>query len=200
MHNVIIGVNNYGKAFCYDLDRKENLILPQSHWVSYFDHEVVVIGRTLYLVGRILCTHHTLYKVMSCLCFDDIKNLRSSANFDWQPLEWKRKTAFSDTRINTSLEELNGRLYYIGGYNEGGCCGTVECYDPELDQWNYCASLINSRCKSGSVTASGHIYIIGGQSRSFLADLADDSPLSSVERYDTVEDSWCLVAPMKEGR
>ena len=36
----------------------------------------------------------------------------------------------------------------------------MECYDPELDQLNYCAGLINSRCKSGCVTANGHINFI----------------------------------------
>ena len=198
VHNVIIGISNSHKTFCYDLERKETLILPDPCPQSY--PQVAIIGRTLYLVGGFKSAFAETIKILSCLCFDDVKNLRSSANFREQPLEWKRKTSYNNARIKASLEELNGRLYYIGGYDERGCCGTVECYDPELDQWNYCASLINSRCGSGSVTAKGHIYIIGGQNGSFLAELADDLPLSSVERYDAFEDSWSLVAPMKEGK
>ena len=198
VHNVIIGVNNFHRAFCYDLDNKETLILPEP-WPQFYP-QVAIVGRRLYLVAGFTSGFTETIRRVSCLCFDDIKNLRSSSNFGVQPIEWKMKTAFNDARIKASLQELNGRLYYIGGHDGRDCCGTVECYDPELDQWHYCASLIKSRCKSGCVTANGHIYIIGGQSGSLLADLADDSPLSSVEKYDAFEDSWSLVAPMKEGR
>jgi len=34
VHNVIIGVNNYGKAFCYDLEREQNLTKSSTESVA----------------------------------------------------------------------------------------------------------------------------------------------------------------------
>ena len=199
LHNIMIGVGtgNCRKAFCYDLDSTETRILPD---MSLQCHpQVAIFGRTLYLVGGYLFSSGSdPVKRVSALCFDDVKQLRSSVNVGVHPLQWKAKAPFNDARTKASLVELNGQLYYIGGWNaEMGCCGTVECYNPEVDQWDYCASLNNARCKSGSVTAKGHIYIVGGGST--LGDFGG-SVFSSVEKYNPDEDSWSLVAPMKEAR
>ena len=74
------------------------------------------------------------------------------------------------------------QLYYIGGWLEdGSCCNTVECYNPEIDEWVYCTSLNTSRSRSGCVTGNGHIYIIGGGTA--LISESSETFLSSVERF-----------------
>ena len=197
LHNVLVGIgtDNCRKAFCYDLDKKETLILSELSLLQYHP-QVAIVGRTLYLVGGQKYNNDAVKRV-SALCFDDAKNLRSTLGLRMQ-LEWRTKMPFKDARFRASLAELNGMLYYIGGWDgTNGCLDTVECYFPEIDDWNYCARLNSSRCKSGCVTAKGHIYVIGGGNT--LGELSG-SRLSGVEKYDAESDSWSYVAPMKEAR
>ena len=182
VHNVMIGISSalYGsrKAFCYDLDKEETFVLsdyPNMH----VDPELAVTGRSLYIIGGSKLAPTRL----SALCLDEVKNQRkpSFSIFSMDP-EWETKAPCKVSRIKASLAQLNGLLYYIGGWLEdGSCCNTVECYNPEMDEWVYCASLNTSRSRSGCVTGNGHIYIIGGGT----APLAESSEtfLSSVERF-----------------
>lgn len=192
LHDVMIGVStdNSGKAFCYDLDKNEARILSYSSIMLYHP-QVAVVGRTVYLVGKQKSNYDA---AMSTICFDDAKKLKFSPDVPVS-LEWKAKTPFNDARSKASLAELGGQLYYIGGWSlSSGCVDTVEYYLPEIDEWDYCASLNTSRCKSASVTAKGHIYVIGGETS------LGGTPLSSVEKYDPEADSWSYVASMKEAR
>ena len=181
LHNVMIGIgtDNCRKAFCYDLDKKETLILSDLSLLQYHP-QVAFVGRTLYLVGGQKYNNDAVGRVCA-LCFDDAKNLRSSLSLRMQ-MDWKTKMPCKDARLAASLVELNGLLYYIGGYRIGsGGCNIVECYNPEIDQWNYCGRLNTSRCKSGCVVAQGHIYVIGGGN--MLGEYTSESVLSSVERF-----------------
>lgn len=78
-----------------------------------------------------------------------------------------------------------------------GCCGIVECYNFEVDRWDYCVSLNNVRCKSGFVIVKGYIYIVGGGS--IFGDFGG-SIFLSVEKYNLDEDFWLFVVSMKEVR
>ena len=176
LHNVMIGIScMYGsyKAFCYDLDKEETFALsdyPNMH----VDPELAVIGRSLYIIGAGSTR-------LSTLCLDEVKNEKKSRILSMHP-EWETKAPCKVDRVGASLVQLNGLLYYIGGWLEdGSCCNTVECYNPEIDEWVYCTSLNTSRSRSGCVTGNGHIYIIGGGT----APLAESSEtfLSSVERF-----------------
>ena len=184
LHNVMIGIRSalYGsrKAFCYDLDKEETFVLsdyPNMH----VDPELAVTGRSLYIIGGSKLFNGAPTR-LSALCLDEVKNQRkpSFSIFSMDP-EWETKAPCKVSRIKASLAQLNGLLYYIGGWLEdGSCCNTVECYNPEMDEWVYCASLNTSRSRSGCVTGNGHIYIIGGGT----AHISENSDfLSSVERF-----------------
>ena len=174
VHNVMIGISSalYGsrKAFCYDLDKEETFVLsdyPNMH----VDPELAVIGRSLYIIGASSTR-------LSTLCLDEVKNERKSSMHP----EWETKAPCKVGRVGASLVQLNGLLYYIGGWLEdGSCCNTVECYNPEIDEWVYCTSLNTSRSRSGCVTGNGHIYIIGGGTA--LISESSETFLSSVERF-----------------
>ena len=118
---------------------------------------------------------------LSALCLDEVQNQKSSLGFSMYP-QWKTKRPCTDSRTCASLAELNGLLYYIGGWREDeNSCNTVECYNPEIDEWVFCASLNTSRSRSGCVVGNDHIYIIGGQT--VRTPLNSGSLLSSVERF-----------------
>ena len=183
LHNVMIGISAvlYGscKVFCYDLDKEETFVLsdyPNMH----VGPELAVIGRSLYIIGGCKIFNGSPTR-LSTLCLDEVKNQeKSSFSFSMHP-QWETKTPCKVGRARASLAQLNGLLYYMGGSLEDGSCrNTVECYNPEMDDWMFCASLNTSRSRSGCVTGNGHIYIIGGGT----AHLLENSDfLSSVERF-----------------
>ncbi|XP_020607091.1 kelch-like protein 17 [Orbicella faveolata] len=162
IHDIIIGIGTVTccNVVCYDMSKNEILNLGDFSECNY-DPQVAVIGWTVYLVGGRQCNNEGVKRV-SALCFDDAKKLTSSAGIKIAP-EWKEKEPCEEARLQASLVGLHGLLYYIGGWNlPRGCTNTVECYDPELDEWNFCAGLNKARCHSGCVATEKHIFIIGG--------------------------------------
>ena len=198
LHNVMIGIGtgDCQKAFCYDLNNKEMLTLPELSLLQYAP-QVAVVGRTLYLVGGQKYNNESVKRV-TAVCFDDAKTLRASTVIR-MGLEWKTKTPCEEARLNASLVTLNGLLYYIGGWHQpsGQCSNTVECYDPEVNEWSRYAGVNTSRCKSGCVATKKHIFIIGGETSLITRG---DTVLSSVEKYDPERNSWTYVFPLKEAR
>ena len=197
IHDIVIGVDTstLREAFCYDMSQNEILTLGDfTEW--QYHPQVVVVGQTVYLVGGQKYNSESVKRV-SGLCFGDAKKMMSSAGVK-MVLEWKAKAPFEEARLQASLVALGGLLYYIGGWNLSRVCtNTVECYDPERDEWNSCAGLNTARCKSGCVATENHIFIIGGGA---TIRQKRDSMLSSVEKYNPEENSWSYVSPLKEAR
>ena len=197
IHDIMIGIGtvNCRKAFCYDMSKNEVLNLGDFSECNY-DPQVAVVGRSVYLVGGRKYNNESVKRVIA-VCFDDAKKLMSSAGVKMGP-EWKEKKPFKEARLQASLAALDGLLYYIGGWNSpSGCTNTVECYDPELDEWNLSAGLNKARCHSSCVATEKHIFIIGGGT-TFRPQRT--SVLSSVEKYDPERNSWSYVSPLNEAR
>ena len=197
VHDIIIGIGTVTcrKAFCYDMTKNEILNLGDFSECNY-DPQVAVIGRTVYLVGGRKYNDESVRRVRA-MCFDDAKSLKSSAGVKMAPI-WKEKEPCEGARLQASLVALDGLLYYIGGWNlPSGCTNTVECYDPKVDEWNFCAGLNKARCHSGCVVTDKHVFIIGGGT-TFRPERA--SVLSSVEKYDPERNSWSYVAPLNVAR
>ena len=192
--NVMIGIENYSpcKAFLYDLDKKKSVLLSVESDLECLQ-EIILVGQTLYVIGM---NFHSHQKNLSAVCFDDLKSAKP-LTCERRPLELKLKTVFGEDRICASVVFLNGLMYYIGGSPTtfGSCYGTVECYNPEMDEWSLCAGLNTPRCMSGCVASEQNIYVIGGQTK-----LNSHSLLSNVEKYDPKSNSWSYVAGLKEAR
>ncbi|KAL9954904.1 hypothetical protein ACROYT_G042490 [Oculina patagonica] len=133
------------------------------------------------------------------LSLRDQKSLASAMMQIRGRLKWETKTYFSEFRVDASLVSLNGLLYYIGGchYESGSCRDTVECYNPEMKEWSFCAVLNMPRCRSGCVVSEQNIYVIGGGTK---LDFYAKPILSSVEKYDPERNYWTYVADLKEAR
>ena len=184
LHDVMIGISSIlfssQKAFCYDLDKKETFVLPEIPEV-HSAPKVAVVGRSLYIIDGFKFHHVNGPTKLSALCLDEVQNEKSSLSFSMYP-QWKTKRPCTDSRTEASVAELNGLLYYIGGWRDDEISlKTVECYNPEIDKWVFCASLNTSRSRSGCVVGNDHIYIIGGVT--VLEPLNFRSLLSSVERF-----------------
>ena len=197
LHDVMIGIGtgDCRKTFCYDLNNKQVMALGDLS-LFQFGPQVAVVGRTVFLVGGQTLTNRSEKRV-NAACFDDVKKLKFSVGGKMGP-EWKEKVPCEEARLKASLVAFDGLLYYIGGWNlPSGCTDTVECYNPDMNEWNSCAGLNTSRCKSGCVVTKKHIFIIGGGT---TFGQQRDSMLSSVEKYDPEGNSWSYVSPLKEAR
>ncbi|XP_078351049.1 kelch-like protein 25 [Oculina patagonica] len=198
IRNVMIGVSKTAprKAFFYDLDRKENLLLTDVSELEYLQ-QVAVVGQKLYVIGG---ESYFGIRRLNAVCFDNFKSPKSSAS-ERMHLEWETKAHFGEYRAYASLVNLNGLLYYIGGchydhYESGRCRNTVECYNPEMGEWSFCAGLNMARCRFGCVASEQNIYVIGGGTTPELYS----EPLASVEKYDPVRNCWSYVATLNEAR
>ena len=57
---------------------------------------------------------------------------------------------------------LNDKLYVCGGYGGVSSLSSVECYDPETNQWQMVTNMGYHRCAAGVTMFDGHIYALGG--------------------------------------
>jgi len=65
----------------------------------------------------------------------------------WDPKtdSWSYVASMTSKRQSPQAAELGGKLYVIGGQNEGDFNPTMECYDPMTNCWSFKASLISKR-------------------------------------------------------
>ena len=78
--------------------------------------------------------------------------------------EWELMSLMVEKRCYVSSAALNNQIYAIGGFNGRFRFSSVECYNPENNEWAKVASM-NSVRSDGSAVAykpSGTIYAIGG--------------------------------------
>jgi len=121
--------------------------------------------------------------------------LASAAVYDpqtdgWQPLA-KMSTRRCSFGLATAGARAGGKIYAIGGYDDGAVLESVEAYDPQLGSWALVASMSGKRKNHASVVLDGKIYTMGGLG-------GDDGALDTVEVYDPQADSWRQVASMPQ--
>ena len=97
-------------------------------------------------------------------------------------LVWQEKEPLSLARLAyDGVEVLDGKIYFVGGY-AGNRENLLERYDPTSDSWETLAPMNEAR-EATTAILNGKIYAIGGRGSS-------GNPLSSVEIYDPVINSW----------
>ena len=102
---------------------------------------------------------------------------------------WERKKDIPTSRFSPASVVLEGKIYVIGGATSpsGGALSKVEVYDPASDTWEKRADMPTRRFDLCAAAVGGKIYAIGGTTK---FDLSGNPPLSTVEVYDPVSDSW----------
>ena len=97
-------------------------------------------------------------------------------------LVWEEKAPVSAARYAyDGVEVLDGKIYFVGGYNTSAK-NTAERYDPTNNTWETLTPMNQAR-EAMTASLNGKIYAIGGRGSS-------GNPLSSVEIYDPVTNSW----------
>ncbi|CAL1262525.1 unnamed protein product [Larinioides sclopetarius] len=87
--------------------------------------------------------------------------------------------------------DIIGCIYAVGGLTKSAL-NTVECYDPEKNQWTMVTSMSKHRSAAGVVAFEDHIYALGGHDGLSIFD--------SVERYNPLTGQWVAMPPMQTRR
>jgi N-acetylneuraminic acid mutarotase len=108
---------------------------------------------------------------------------------------YEQRASMLIPRNHHRMEEVNGRIYVIGGRigssttRFANMIDLVEEYDPATDTWDPAkARMRNARSSMTSGVRDGLIYVAGG------------AGAPAVEAYDPAADKWTQVAQMRVAR
>jgi N-acetylneuraminic acid mutarotase len=112
---------------------------------------------------------------------------------------WETKKPMSTARGSLGVAVVNGRIYAIGGYTEGGkwsaaggAVGTNEEYDPTTDTWTAKTQMPTPRADFAIAVYQNKIYCIGGRT--------NDDATNVTEVYAVATNTWKTEASMPTAR
>lgn len=121
-------------------------------------------------------------RTISVIAHDD-QGFTGTASVDVVIWNGRQGTQMPTTRYAFSLNEVNGKLYAIGGYNDDNTAfKVVEEYDPATDTWTTKASSNEGHAAHASCAIDDIIYVFGGDK--------GEKWHAGVEAYDPATDSW----------
>ena len=116
---------------------------------------------------------------------------------------WKKAAPFPIADEELYGVALNGKMYVIGGWDDGKAAGTNYEYDPATDKWTQKKGMPRSAHHAGLAAANGKIYVFGGfvpPKDTQIPMGAAWEPIADVWEYDPAVDSWRSMTPMPTKR
>ncbi|NXP27299.1 KLH23 protein, partial [Scytalopus superciliaris] len=108
--------------------------------------------------------------------YDKIQRYHSGSN------EWSIVTTSPHPEYGLCSITLQNKIYFVGGQTT-----ITDCYDPEQNEWQQMAHMMERRMECGTVVMNGCIYVTGGYSYS------KGTYLQSIEKYDPELNKWEAV-------
>ena len=112
---------------------------------------------------------------------------------------WKKAAPFPEPDEELYGVACNGKMYVIGGWDDGKARGANYEYDPANDKWTKKASMPRKAHHAALASYNGKIYVCGG----FVPPENTNVPLGgawqpidNVWEYDPAADSWRSLAPL----
>lgn len=105
---------------------------------------------------------------------------------------WTAKAPMPTARELTSVSELNGLLYVVGGYDGSSMLTRLEVYNPTTNTWATKTSMSVARLQMAGGAIDGLLYVAGGYN--------SGGDQSALEVYDPSKDTWTTKAPMPIGQ
>jgi N-acetylneuraminic acid mutarotase len=116
---------------------------------------------------------------------------------------WKKGAPFPEPDEELYGVAMNGKLYVIGGWNDGKAGGVTYEYDPATDKWTKKQSMPRPAHHAALAAANGKIYVMGGfvaPSDTALPLGAAWQPIDNAWQYDPIADSWKSLPPLPTKR
>ena len=106
---------------------------------------------------------------------------------------WVEVSPMRVPRIGLAVCTLNRLLYAIGGFDGHRRLADVESYDPDGNVWKNEEPLRLGRSGAAVAAIDQFIYVVGG----YASDNMEGAmQLSSVERFDSINQQWSFVQSM----
>lgn len=189
IHNVLVGVGT-GKcyrAFCYDIEDNETMVLPNLPKCQAFPH-LVSLNKVIYILGG---------ESQRNINFDPVNSVRTFSiecgkSECGQLAGWVRQPSFREVRRDTAVAMLGRKIYILGGW----MCGPtarVECYDADTCTWSCVAPLDLARSQLTAIATKQHVLAIGG---------SEDQVVGSrvVEQFDPDKNTWKFLPSLNTRR
>ena len=116
---------------------------------------------------------------------------------------WKKAAPFPEPDEELYGVAVNGKMYVIGGWDDGKARGANYEYDPATDKWTKKKPMPRPAHHAALATANGKIYVLGG----FVVPKDTQipvggawEPIDDAWEYDPVADSWKSIAPLPSKR
>ena len=124
----------------------------------------------------------------------------STATVAQQPTSpWKKGAPFPAPDEELYGVTVNGKMYVIGGWDDGKALGANYEYDPATDKWTKKASMPRPAHHAALAAANGKVYVFGG----FVVpkDAAIPvggawEPINDAWEYNPATDEWKSLAPL----
>jgi N-acetylneuraminic acid mutarotase len=116
---------------------------------------------------------------------------------------WKKGAPFPEPDEELYGVEANGKLYVIGGWDDGKAGGVNYEYDPATDKWAKKQPMPRPAHHSALASANGKVYVMGGfvaPSDTALPLGAAWQPIDNAWQYDPVADTWKSLPPLPTKR
>ena len=116
---------------------------------------------------------------------------------------WKKGAPFPEPDEELYGVAANGKLYVIGGWDDGKAAGVTYEYDPATDKWTKKQPMPRPAHHAALAAANGKIYVMGGfvaPSDTALPLGAAWQPIDNAWQYDPATDSWKSLPPVPTKR
>jgi N-acetylneuraminic acid mutarotase len=119
------------------------------------------------------------------------------------PSPWKKGAPFPEPDEELYGVAVNGKLYVMGGWDDGKAGGVNYEYDPATDKWTKKQPMPRPAHHAALAAANGKIYVMGGFVPAVDTALplgAAWQPIANAWQYDPATDSWKSLAPLPTKR
>ena len=106
---------------------------------------------------------------------------------------WTPRSGLDIARSETASAVVDSMVYLFGDFNYSSNNARVDVYDPEYDAWRPVADMPTGRGQAAAAAVDNLIYVVGGN------NCFSNCWLSTVEAYDTVNDTWVTGLPPLPG-
>ena len=116
---------------------------------------------------------------------------------------WKKGAPFPYPDEELYGVALNGKMYVIGGWDEGKAAGLNYEYDPATDKWTEKKGMPRLAHHAALAATNGKIYVIGGfvpPKDTQIPTGGAWEPIAETWEYDPAADSWKSLAPVPTKR
>lgn len=179
------------------LETKELPPLPNQIQLEGFTAHVV--KDNLFVIGYSDSSDTECYLCSQSSEFEVTQNEMFKYNFasgKWSHVHMLFEEPVTYTAVGHFSAVLDGKIYIASGriasvWSMGHPCAELECYDPAEDAWWSLEPMCPFRTNAEMVAFKQYLYVFGGLDK-------NGNVLATIERYDSIENEWCIIAKMKD--